>query len=192
MTHFLRSLGLVLVAVLAACAPRGAQPIAYATENCDYCRMTISEPRFGAQVVTSTGKPRKFDSIECLASYYLESRSAGIVKSVWAPDYRRPGHFISAEDAIYLRGRRAHSPMGLGLMACSKSENAEALTKEFGGAAMSWKDVLALVERQRSTLTASQESHEHRANASGSADAITLSPDGDVRTVTDAVSRARA
>jgi len=82
--------------------------------------------------------------------------------------------------------------MGLGLMAFSRSENAEALAREFGGAPMSWKDVLALVERASSSAVASHESHEQAANAGGNVDAITVSPDGEVRTVADAVSRARA
>ena len=192
MTRYSRSLGMLLVAVLMACAPRGPQPVAYGTENCDYCRMTISEPRFAAQVVTSTGKARKFDSIECLVSYYLESRSTGVVKSVWVTDYRKPGSFIAAEDAVYLRGGHAHSPMGLGLMAFSKSENAAALAKEFGGAPLRWSDVLTLVEGQRKTMTAAHESHEHAATVDGVENAITVSPTGDVRTVGEAVARARA
>ena len=191
MKAFLRVIGLALLAVQAACASRGAQPITYGSENCDYCRMTISEPRFGAQVVTSTGKARKFDSIECLVSYYLESRSSGIVKSVWVTDYRKPGSFITAESAIYLRGGRAHSPMGLGLMAFSSGENAETLVKEFGGTPLTWKDVLALVEAQRATHAVSREAHEHAVAANGNDSAITVSPDGDVRTVAEAVSRAR-
>jgi nitrous oxidase accessory protein len=193
MRAFVHSLGVVLIALVVACAPRRPQPVAYGTENCDYCRMTISEPRFGAQVVTSTGKARKFDSIECLVSYYLQSRSTGVVKSVWVTDYRKPGTFIAAEDAIFLRGGRAHSPMGLGLMAFASSENAEVLTKEFGGTPLRWKDVVTLVETQEKTLASHNESQNHASrDAQTQAEgAITVSPGGDVRSLTDAVARAK-
>ena len=37
---------LLLVALLAAC-DRGPRPIAYGRDACDYCRMVISDPRYG-------------------------------------------------------------------------------------------------------------------------------------------------
>ena len=147
MSRSRRTLALTLAASLVACAPRGPQPIAYGTESCDVCRMTISEPRFGAEVLTTTGKARKFDSIECLANYVLQARTEGTLASAWVTDYRQPGTFIAADSAVYLREAGPHSPMGMRLMAFAPGSDVAALVREFGGAPLSWPELLALVER---------------------------------------------
>jgi len=141
------TLALALAASLVACAPRGPQPIAYGTESCDVCRMTISEPRFGAEVLTTTGKARKFDSIECLANYVLQARADGTLASAWVTDYRNPGTFIAADSAVYLRDGGPHSPMGMRLMAFAPGSDVAALVREFGGSALSWPEVLTTVQR---------------------------------------------
>ena len=191
MKSAVRFLSSLLFLALVACGSRGPQPIAYGTENCDYCRMTISEPRFGAQVVTKTGKARKFDSIECLASYVLTARASGDLQGVWVTDYRHPGTFILADSALYMRGGRAHSPMGMGLMAFSPRESAQQLTTEFGGAPIRWNEVLALVDSSRKTLVAGHAAEQHERSDSGSEAAITVSPGGDVKTLAAAIARAR-
>jgi copper chaperone NosL len=142
-----RTLALALAAAALACAPSGPQPIAYGSESCDVCRMTISEPRFGAEVLTTTGKARKFDSIECLANYVLQARAEGTLRSAWVTDYRNPGTFIAADSAVYLRDAGPHSPMGMRLMAFAPASDVAALVREFGGSALSWPELLGLVER---------------------------------------------
>ena len=69
-----RRVGVAAVAgvlALAGCAPRAPRPIAYGRDACAECRMVASDPRFGAQLETATGKLYVFDSIECLAAYTL-------------------------------------------------------------------------------------------------------------------------
>ncbi len=137
---------LTLVAlVLAACAPSGPQPIAWGQENCDYCRMLIDDKRFGAEIVTSTGKARKFDSIECMASYYRQEAAAGKIRGAWVSDFRRPGTLIPADSAIYVRGGRVSSPMGMGLAATAGTDPAAAARELGASATLRWDDVLALV-----------------------------------------------
>ena len=73
-----------------ACA-RDPRPIAYDADGCAYCRMQISDPRFGAELVTTKGKVYAFDSIECLVAFYRQANAAHDVRSVWVSDYRNPG-----------------------------------------------------------------------------------------------------
>ncbi|HEU4565062.1 MAG TPA: nitrous oxide reductase accessory protein NosL [Gemmatimonadaceae bacterium] len=142
---------LLLVALaLAACAPGGPQPIAYGEENCDYCRMTITDARFGAELVTPKGKLRKFDSVECLASAYLQGRGAaggtGGAGTAWVSDFSRPGTFLRADSARFVRGSDVSSPMGLGVAAFGSEDEARAAQAR-GGEPMTWEQVLELVER---------------------------------------------
>src|SRR5690606_3788639 len=45
------------------------QPIAYGQANCAHCQMTVSDKRYGAELVSKTGKAYFFDSAECLIAY---------------------------------------------------------------------------------------------------------------------------
>lgn len=140
---------LCLLALLVACE-RAPRPIAYGHDGCDYCRMVISDPRYGAELVTATGKVHTFDSIECLAAYYLQARASGAAaRSVVVSDFERPGTFLPAAEARYLRAAGPASPMGKGLTAFAPGADSAALRRVGGDAApLRWDEVLALVERE--------------------------------------------
>ena len=53
--------------LLVACNA-GPVPIAYGTDQCATCHMGITDPRFGSEAVSTTGKVWKFDSAEDLAA----------------------------------------------------------------------------------------------------------------------------
>ena len=143
------AIGTVAVAV-AACGAVGPQTMAYdGSESCDYCRMAITDARYGTQLITTTGKTLRFDSIECLASYYAGARDGGTVASVWMSDAAHPGVFVSSGNARFVRrAGSTGSPMGLGLTAFGPDADDAALQREFG-AIMSWSEVVALVEAER-------------------------------------------
>ena len=136
--------------LLGACAAGGPEPIAYGRDACDYCRMVISDARYGAELVTAKGKVRRFDSIECLAAYYLQVRAEGQVRSLWVTDFARPGTLVPAADAQYVRAAGPGSPMGMGLTALGPQADGAARRRVAGDDAspMRWPDVLALVERE--------------------------------------------
>lgn len=128
-------------AILGACAPGGPRAIAYDAEPCAQCRMTISDPRFGAEVVSSTGRAYTFDSIECLAEFVAAHADAP-PRGVWVSDYARPGTFVPADSAEFrvLRGP-AGSPMGKGLVATRGGAVPASLAG--AGPALRWTELLA-------------------------------------------------
>jgi copper chaperone NosL len=132
-----------------ACASSELRDIHYGSDSCAYCRMVISDQRFGAKVVTNHGKTITFDSVECLTSYALTSDSSAI-RSMWVSDFQHPGTFVRAEDARFLHGGAKQSPMGLGLTAFSSEIDARGLRRASRGATLDWLAVLALVRHERS------------------------------------------
>jgi copper chaperone NosL len=136
------------VAIAAACAPPGPQPIADSGRPCDYCRMTISDERFGGQLITRKGKAYAFDSIECLASFYLQQPATSDGSSVWVADFANPGHWIAAKNAVFGRSETNQSPMGLNLVSFDASADSTTLPSDVRGATMRWPEVLALVQRE--------------------------------------------
>ena len=92
-----------------ACAP-AAHQIAFGIESCAQCRMLVSDRRFGAQLVTTTGKTITFDSIACLRKYLARNRGSG--GEVWVVDARQPGTLIPERDAAIVADSATHPPMG--------------------------------------------------------------------------------
>lgn len=125
----------------AACAPAGPPALAYGDALCDYCRMTIVDQRYGTQLVLSTGKTRRFDSIECLASYSLALADAGTIRAIWVSDFDRPGTFLPADSAYFGRVSGVAAPMGRGLAAFASADAAIARSAN-GETVLRWKDVL--------------------------------------------------
>lgn len=142
-----RLVAVALLAILTACT-RGPSPIAYGRDDCAYCRMVISDPRYGAELVTAKGKVHRFDSIECMASYYRQAAGRGTVHSLWVSNYAKPGTFIRAETAHYLRMPSVASPMGKGLVAVASSADADAANADGKTQSLRWGDVLRLAERE--------------------------------------------
>lgn len=153
----MRMLFLASLALL-ACAPAGPRPLRYGADECGFCRMQLSDPRFGGEVVSRTGKVRVFDSIECLAAYTLQTDGSDAARSVWVADFRRPGTLVAAESASYLHAVQGPaSPMGLGLVAVRDAGDAAALGSALNGEALRWTEVLALVQREQARLGLSSE-----------------------------------
>ena len=132
---------------LEACAADGPRAIAYGRDQCAFCRMVVSEPRFAAALVSAKGRTFVFDSIECLAGYCLQSEAtlgAEPARSLWVTDSERPGTLIRAERARFLREDGPSSPMGKGLLALSSADSQVASRSRV----VTWTEVLALMERE--------------------------------------------
>jgi copper chaperone NosL len=122
-----------------ACTP-SPEPIRYGTDECSYCKMTIADRRFGAEIVSTKGKAYKFDSIECMVTM-LRSLDSSDVALILATDFRMPGTFLDARSAWYVRSTKLPSPMGADLSAYADRASAEAAQRTHGGDILSWQDV---------------------------------------------------
>lgn len=147
-------LGLALVGVpmlgaLDACvASREPRSIAYGRDECAFCRMVVSEPRYATALMTSKGRTLVFDSVECLASWCVaNSRDAKRARSLRVSVSGKPDEMMPAEEAHFWRAERG-SPMGKGLTALRTPAEARALGLPAGAELMRWPQVVALVERE--------------------------------------------
>jgi len=125
--------------LLAACSVE-PEPIAYGSDNCAFCQMTIVDKTHAAQLVTRKGKQHKFDAIECLVQN-LPAWEPDEVEHLLVADYGNPGAMTPAKIATFLISDEIKSPMGAYLSAFSSPEAAELARKEHGGTLYSWEDL---------------------------------------------------
>lgn len=137
-----RVLSLAALLVATGCAPSGPDPIVYGADVCAYCRMQISDSRFGAELVTRKGRSVKFDSIECLLGYYKQAAAANDVASVWVSDFRHPGTMLDAGAARFIDLGAGRAPMGRGWAAVATARDAAALGVIDIAAIKRWGDLL--------------------------------------------------
>ena len=123
--------------LISSCQPQ-AKPIEYGFDSCNHCRMTITDSRYGAQLVTTKGKVYKFDAIECMVEYKKSSTDEYALQLV--TNFPEPGTFIDAQSASYLQSRNLPSPMGMNLNAFEKEADAKSFLESVGGEIISWEE----------------------------------------------------
>jgi copper chaperone NosL len=146
------SILLLALATVTACGVREPRAIVEGQDSCDYCRMSISDARFGAQVITSTGKIHTFDSVECVAGFVAALDADTKLTGVYVTNFANAGEFVRAEQAVYLMDGRIESPMGRRLVAFAQGTDTTRLIREHGGTVLDWE----AVQLRLDTL-----SHEH-------------------------------
>lgn len=121
------------------------RPISYGKDGCAFCKMTIMDNRFGAEMVNPKGKIFTFDSGECLVRYiHLHKADLKPKDRYFVTDFRRPGVLIEAQKATFVHGPGIESPMGGNLAAASTSSEAKEIASHSQAELLSWQEVLAL------------------------------------------------
>lgn len=158
---------LALLLLLAACKPQGPIAIDYGAEYGEYCTMMITDPRYGAELITDTGKHYTFDSIECLIAYTIRGPvPADQIASLWVTDFAQPGILIPADEAFYLQSASLRSPMAVNLTAFARQQDLEAIKVDHDGLEISFADLSNVVRAsgflgREEALHAHEESEEH-------------------------------
>ncbi|MBU3740786.1 MAG: hypothetical protein FGM24_00710 [Candidatus Kapabacteria bacterium] len=136
---------LMIVGAFGCSAPE-PKAISYGKDQCAACKMGVSDSKFGAEAVMSTGKTYVFDSPECMIDF-VESKAinSNDVHSLWVTDFVNPGTLIDARSAWYLQSDMIRSPMGLNAAAFTTQHDAERARINYVGTIHRYDDVVKLV-----------------------------------------------
>ena len=135
----------ILICFVVACAV-APEEINYHADACAYCRMQISDARFGAELVTRKGKVYKYDSSECLF-HALSENNPDEYQYILVTDYTIPGELIDARSARFLVSPGRQSPMGGNLSAYAVESTAQAVQAEVGGELFDFNEMLEHASR---------------------------------------------
>jgi copper chaperone NosL len=128
--------------LVAACSSPGPRPIAWGEEVCRHCHMTIADPRFAAELVTTRGRVYVFDDVGCLAAFVAgEAVPSTAVHSLWVHDLLRPDTLLDARTAVYLRVDSLRTPMGSHLAALAPGDGVDAAQARLGGVRLGWEEL---------------------------------------------------
>ncbi len=114
--------------------------IRYGEDMCDQCRMIISEARFAAAYVTSSGEVRRFDDIGGMLRFRAEHNED--VAVYWVHDYETE-EWLKADQAYFVVSDGVQTPMGFGIVALGDRQRAQRLAEEKQGKVLTFEELLA-------------------------------------------------
>lgn len=132
--------------VLTACISKQPQNVRLHTDECEYCKMVISDPQFVSQMVSDKGKSYKFDSVECMAAFAVQNGDKTDQSAFYVSNYQNPDEWIPLEEAEIYQSEEVRSPMGLSLIAIKKEEDIQTVLGD--AEQKSWSETMQIVKTQ--------------------------------------------
>ena len=134
-------MGLLLLIFASSCNA-GPEPLKAGVDNCYFCKMTISDNRFGAEIVTRKGKVYKFDDTHCILDF-LRSKDIepAIIKDIYITNYSGSHQLMDVKNIFLLKAADLKSPMGGNTAAFDVKDSLVAVQKIFPGVVLTWNQI---------------------------------------------------
>ena len=132
----------IFAASISSCSVE-PEEIKYGKDECKYCKMTIVDEKFGAELVTKKGKVYKFDAIECMFDYMydLDADNSEDFAFYLVNRFTSPKKLHDATSSHYLISETFPSPMGGNLSAYSSQSEAKEKLGNNLGELYNWKEI---------------------------------------------------
>jgi copper chaperone NosL len=141
MLKFKMNLLLIILVFLLSCG-KDISPLEYGKDQCDHCRMTLTDRKYGAEIITKKGKTIKFDAVECMLKYLKEKKTDETdIEKYLVVNLTDPGVLTEAVNAVYLISPELRSPMGENISSFADRNSSEKYLKDFGGTVYSWDEL---------------------------------------------------
>lgn len=133
----------ILIFLMLASCTMQPEPLVYGTDVCHFCKMTLMDNKFGAELVTKKGKVYKFDDMNCFLNFYnsgYETTDDFAHKLV--VDFANPGKLIDATNGFYLKSPEIRSPMNAEVAAFERKEDMDIFKKKWKAIYLGWGEIV--------------------------------------------------
>ena len=118
-------------------------PIKLGRDTCHFCKMTISDIKFGSEIVTKKGKVYKFDDTQCMISFlqtnFLEKKEIG---QLYLVDFSGSHALLKVSDAYVLKSDLFATPMKGYYAAFSNSKAKQQIQMQYKAKKVSWNELI--------------------------------------------------
>lgn len=130
-----------LVASISSCSIE-PEPIVPGKDNCDFCKMTISDARFGGEIISRKGKIYKFDDPHCVKAFLNENKiEKENIAGVYFVDFIKPHGLLDANKAFFLQSPALKSPMNGNIAAFTNNDALEKAVLSYYGNTTTWEEM---------------------------------------------------
>lgn len=119
------------------------QPIRIGQDACSFCKMSIADNRFGAEIITKKGKIFKFDDMHCLLEFRKSNAiNTADIKETYLVNFNEPHDFIEVHKALLLKSEALHSPMGGNVASFADSDRLKEAAQKIKGEETTWETLI--------------------------------------------------
>jgi copper chaperone NosL len=118
-------LGLLFILTNAFACNTIPNSIKIGKDACSYCKMTVSDNRFGVVLVTEKGKNFIFDDPQCLAAHLHSPQNSSIkIGGIYFTNFIGSHLLLNANEAFFVKSIKIHGPMNGSFAAFSNKDSA--------------------------------------------------------------------
>jgi copper chaperone NosL len=136
----------MLMLLFASCNTK-PQPFEPGKDVCQFCKMGITDTRFGGEIITKKGKAYKFDDLHCMISFMKMGAEADkdIARKLTI-DFEKPNEFIDISSANFVTAPELKSPMGSNTAGFAGKRAAENYLKGKQAVLNNWQTLYTTVQ----------------------------------------------
>jgi copper chaperone NosL len=117
------------------------QPIKVGNDACHFCKMIISDKRFGAEILTAKGKVYKFDDIICVIDF-TKAQKKPMEATYYITDFEAPYTLIKTSENFLLKSDALKTPMNGQMAAYSSKQALQKAIVTYKGQEIYWDALL--------------------------------------------------
>lgn len=114
-------------------------------DQCRFCRMSVGDMRFAAQIVAPGEEPVFFDDIGCL-THFVQAEGLAPGAVVYVADHAARA-WVRADQAVFTKVEKLDTPMGSGLIAHRDAAARDADPVARAGVTVDYADVVPSAAR---------------------------------------------
>jgi copper chaperone NosL len=134
---------LVLLPFLFNSCTAGPEAIVAGTDNCYFCKMTITDAKYGAEIVTKKGRVYKFDDLHCLLAFTkAKMMDQTLVKDIYLVDFAGDHVLVKSNESFLLQGDAIHGPMNGNVIAFKDKDSLKKMATRFNAAEIKWDELI--------------------------------------------------
>lgn len=131
-----------LLFFLSSCTTK-VDPIVVGKDACYFCKMGITDARYGAVLLTSKGRSFKFDDVSCLRDYLKSGViTPAEVKELYIVDFSGHHELMPVHSAKLFYSEALNSPMQGNVAAFANADSMQQLLQGNAGSWVAWEDVM--------------------------------------------------
>ncbi len=136
-----KTVAVMIAAMFMVSCQSGPREIKVGQDACSFCKMTVSDKKFGAELVTAKGKVYVFDDLHCLAAYTKANAETAKDASIYVTDFEN-GNLLEKENMIFWKSETFRSPMGSNIAGFSSKESLNKFLQEYPGVEVNWGEII--------------------------------------------------
>lgn len=137
-----KNAALLLALISFSACDIGPRPINLSRDNCAHCKMSITDNRFGAELVTKKGKIFVFDDAVCMLAFIKSDVvKKKDIKNNYLVDYAGTNALVNVDAAFIVKSESIKGPMNGHIVAFANEYDSKEFLKKNNGTIHKWNTI---------------------------------------------------